>query len=64
MTSFSSTERYSASAERPKASAENRAAVAATLSATNFTNTPEDYIGMEALEGPYGDKQVCWQNMP
>lgn len=43
--------------------AENRAAVAATLSATNFTNTPEDYIGMEALEGPYGDKQVCWQNM-
>lgn len=43
--------------------AANRAAVAATLSATNFTTNPEDYIGIEALEGPYGDKMICWQNM-
>ncbi len=43
--------------------AENRVAAIATLSATNFTTTPEDYEGMGALEGPYGDKMICWQNM-
>ena len=28
-----------------------------------FFFQPLEGDGMEALEGPYGDKQVCWQNM-
>ena len=43
--------------------AENRVGVVPTLSATNFTTTPDDYVGLEALEGPYGDKNIAWQNM-